>query len=147
MSTFITVQLLCWKMTVKYAHTHVYIKAICTDCLVVRDGVYKENIVLIFSLSKFLFQETARVLCLHSAWQNARCNIWIVFNLNYVIRFVYPSLLLLCEQDKKVTKTYNFTSMSALPCGCPRKKSPKARETKSMLFEYLLWSTSRFLFK
>lgn len=50
----------------------------------------------------------------------------------YIVRFLHPSLLLLCEQDKKVTKTYNFTSMSALPCGCPRKKSPKTRETKSL---------------
>lgn len=49
----------------------------------------------------------------------------------YIVRFLYPSLLLLCEQDKKVTKTYNFTSMSALPCGCPRKKSPKTRDTKN----------------
>lgn len=30
-----------------------------------------------------------------------------------------------------MTKSYNFTSMSALPCGCPRKKSPKNRDTKS----------------
>lgn len=49
----------------------------------------------------------------------------------YIVRFLYPSLHLLCEKDKKVTKSYNFTSMSALPCGCPRKKSPKNRDTKS----------------
>lgn len=49
----------------------------------------------------------------------------------YIVRFLYPSLLLLCEQDKKVTKSYNFTSMSALPCGCERKKSPKTRDTES----------------
>ena len=51
--------------------------------------------------------------------------------------------MLLCEQDKKVTKSYNFTSMSALPCGCERKKSPKTRDTKSKLLLLSLFRSQK----
>ena len=66
---------------------------------------------------------------MHLLYERILINVWLS-----LARFLYPSLLLLCEQDKKVTKSYNFTSMSALPCGCQRKKSPKTRDTKSKLF-------------
>lgn len=66
---------------------------------------------------------------MHLLYERILINVWLS-----LARFLYPSLLLLCEQDKKVTKSYNFTSMSALPCGCERKKSPKTRDTKSKFF-------------
>ncbi|XP_031571022.1 uncharacterized protein KIAA0825-like [Actinia tenebrosa] len=39
----------------------------------------------------------------------------------YILRFLTPSLRLLCERDKPRSKSFNFTSMSSLPCGCPFK--------------------------
>ena len=48
-------------------------------------------------------------------------------------RLLRPSLLMLCQQDMKVTKSYNFTSMSALPCGCPCKKPARTIEPKGNL--------------
>ncbi|KAK3709538.1 hypothetical protein QZH41_018988 [Actinostola sp. cb2023] len=46
----------------------------------------------------------------------------------YIYRFVKSSLEHLWERDRKRTKSFNFTAMSSLPCGCPCKEPSKKPE-------------------
>ena len=64
---------------------------------------------------------------------DTRCSVLQLSSFIPAPRFLHPSLTRLCQQEKNVNKSYNFTAMSALPCGCPCKKSKQESITSKLL--------------